>query len=103
MIRHIVMWSLKEEAEGADRATNVRKFVELLESCRDVVPGIVEFETGTAQPGFEAGHDVVLNSLFESRAALEAYQAHPTHEAIKPFLGAVRSARVCVDYEVPAK
>ena len=50
MIRHIVMWTLKDEAEGADRRTNMRKVRQLLESCRDCVPGILEFEVGLAGP-----------------------------------------------------
>jgi hypothetical protein len=32
MLRHIVMWKLKEHAEGADRAVNARRLKELLES-----------------------------------------------------------------------
>ena len=31
MIKHIVMWKLKEQAEGADRATNALKLKALLE------------------------------------------------------------------------
>ncbi|OVZ59996.1 stress responsive protein [Pigmentiphaga sp. NML080357] len=102
MIRHIVMWKLKDEAEGADRQANVEKVRRLLESCRDCVPGILEFEVGLAAEGYEATYDVVLNSLFASKEALEAYQVHPRHVAIKPFMAAVRSARACMDYELPA-
>ncbi|MBO9535381.1 Dabb family protein [Herbaspirillum sp.] len=100
MIKHIVMWKLKEQAEGADRATNIVKMKALLDSCANVVPGILKFEAAVAQPGLEATYDVVLYSEFESRAALDAYQEHPDHVAIKPFIGAVREARQCMDYEV---
>lgn len=100
MIKHIVMWKLKEQAEGADRATNIVKMKALLDSCANVVPGILKFEAAVAQPGLEATYDVVLYSEFESRAALDAYQEHPDHVAIKPFIGAVREARQCMDYEI---
>ncbi|MBB5393403.1 MULTISPECIES: Dabb family protein [unclassified Herbaspirillum] len=100
MIKHIVMWKLKEQAEGADRATNIVKMKALLDSCANVVPGILKFEAIVAQPGLEATYDVVLYSEFESRAALDAYQEHPDHVAIKPFIGAVREARQCMDYEI---
>ena len=100
MIKHIVMWKLKEQAEGADRATNIVKMKALLDSCANVVPGILKFEAAVAQPGLEATYDVVLYSEFESRAALDAYQEHPDHVAIKPFIGAVREARQCMDYEL---
>ncbi len=99
MLKHIVMWKLKEHAEGADRATNARKMKTLLDGCANIVPGIVKFETALAQPGLECTYDVVLYSEFESGAALDAYQAHPQHQALKPFIGAVREARQCMDYE----
>jgi hypothetical protein len=43
---------------------------------------------------------VLLYSEFESMATLDAYQNHPQHVALKPFVGAVREARQCMDYEV---
>lgn len=100
MLKHIVMWKLKEHAEGADRATNARKMKELLDGCAGIVPGMVKFETALAQPGLECTYDVVLYSEFESAAALDAYQTHPQHQALKPFIGAVREARQCMDYEL---
>jgi len=99
MIKHIVMWKLKEHAEGADRAANAARLKALLDDCRDIVPGIVEFEVALAQPGLEATYDVVLYSVFADKAALDAYQDHPKHVAVKPFIGAVRLERQCMDYE----
>ncbi|WP_426197084.1 Dabb family protein [Massilia sp. DWR3-1-1] len=100
MLKHIVMWKLKEHAEGADRAANAVEMKRRLEQCAAIVPGIVHFEVSLAQPGLEASYDVVLYSEFTDKAALDAYAAHPTHEAVKPFIGAVREARQCMDYEV---
>jgi len=99
MIKHIVMWKLKDHAEGADRAANAAKMKALLDGCRDIVPGIVEFEVALARPGLEATYDVVLYSVFADKAALDAYQDHPRHVAVKPFIGAVRLERQCMDYE----
>jgi len=100
MIKHIVMWQLKAHAEGADKATNAAKMKSLLDACADIVPGMGAFEVALAQEGMEATYDVVLYSEFESLAALDAYQNHPPHLALKPFVGAVREARQCMDYEV---
>jgi len=100
MIKHIVMWQLKDHAEGADKATNAIKMKALLDACSDIVPGILKLEVAIAQAGLEATYDVVLYSEFESAAALDAYQNHPQHLALKPFVGAVRLARQCMDYEV---
>lgn len=100
MLKHIVMWKLKDQAEGADKATNASKFKTLLEGCRDLVPGILKFEVALAQEGLEATYDVLLYSEFASRAVLDAYQEHPDHVAIKPFVAAIRESRQCMDYEV---
>jgi hypothetical protein len=100
MIKHIVMWKLKDEAEGADRAANARKVKELLDACIGLVPGMGTFEVALAQPGLEATYDVVLYSEFADRDALNAYLDHPQHVALKPFIGAVREGRQCMDYEV---
>lgn len=100
MIRHIVMWKLKDNAEGATREQNALKLKEKLEGCRGIVPGILHLEVGIATPGLESSYDVVLISDFADKAALDAYQVHPTHEAIKGFVVAVREARQAVDFEV---
>ena len=100
MIKHIVMWKLKEEAEGADRASNAREMKRRLDDCASIVPGIITFEVTLAQPDLEATYDVVLYSEFADRAALAAYIAHPVHQAVVPFIGAIREARQCMDYEI---
>ena len=99
MVKHLVMWKMKDHAEGADKAANAAKLKALLDDCRDLVPGIVEFEVALARPGLEATYDVVLYSVFDDKAALDAYQDHPKHVALKPFIGAVRLERQCMDYE----
>jgi hypothetical protein len=100
VLRHIVMWKLKDHAEGADRAENALKLKAKLETCRSIVKGQGHFEVGTAQPGYDCTYDVVLVSDFDDKAALEAYQVHPKHQALKEFVAAVRDERQCVDYEV---
>ncbi len=102
MIKHIVMWKLKEHAEGADKASNALKMKTLLDACANIVPGILAFETALAsssqQAGLESTFDVVLYSVFADKAALDAYQEHPQHQALKPFITAVREDRQCMDY-----
>ena len=100
MIKHIVMWKLKDHAEGADRAANAAEVKRRLDECAQLSPGTLKFEVVLAQPGLEATYDVVLYSEFTDRAALEAYLEHPTHVAVKPFIAAVRSERQCMDYEI---
>ncbi|TDV36446.1 stress responsive alpha/beta barrel protein [Paraburkholderia caballeronis] len=98
LIRHIVMWKLKETAEGASRAANVVKLKGLLEGCRDLVPGMLHLEVGLAEPGLLSTYDIALVSDFTDKAALDAYQDHPDHLVVKKFAQAVVETRQCVDY-----
>ncbi|SAL53801.1 stress responsive alpha-beta barrel domain-containing protein [Caballeronia telluris] len=100
MLRHIVMWKLKETAEGADRAENAQKLKATLETCRSIVQGQGHFEVGIGLGLPASTFDVVLVSDFDDSAALDSYQNHPKHVAIKAFVGAVTEGRQCVDYEV---
>lgn len=100
MIKHIVFWQLKDEALGNTKAQNMQLMKEKLMTCARIVPGIHEFEVAFGGQGLECTYDVVLYSVFEDKAALDAYASHPTHEAIKGFIGEVRLARQCMDYAV---
>jgi hypothetical protein len=100
MLKHIVMWKLKDHAEGADRATNAVRLKALLDACDGLVPGLLKLEVAVAEAGLEATCDVVLYAEFADKAALDAYQEHPQHVALKPFVLAVRESRQCMDYQV---
>ncbi|HEX5484787.1 Dabb family protein [Limnobacter sp.] len=100
MIKHIVFWQLKDEANGKTKQENMQLVKEKLLSCANVVPGIVAFEVGMGGGKLQCTYDVALYSAFENEAALDAYQVHPDHQAIKAFIGSVVSARQCMDYEV---
>ncbi len=100
MIRHIVMWNLQDHAEGAGKAANIEKAKTLLLSCANVVPGIRSFEVATATPGMDCTNDLVLHMLLDDAQVLAAYQNHPDHLAIKPFMKAVASERRCMDFHI---
>jgi hypothetical protein len=97
-LRHIVMWTLKEEAEGQSRAQNMQKARDVLMSCSSLVLGIELFEVGLKTDGLDCTCDVILNSVFKDEAALTAYQNHPDHMAIKPFMKAIVAQRQCMDF-----
>ena len=92
MIRHIVMWSLHQPADAP-------RFKALLDSCANLVPGIVEFDVGIRREGLEANVDVVLVSSYTDAAQLEAYQNHPHHKEIAVHLGAMRASRHVLDFD----
>ena len=100
MIKHIVLWKLKESAEGADKRQNALKVKAMLEALNGRIPGLLCLEVGLDFNPTDESADIALYSEFESREALDLYQRHPEHEAVKPFVGAVRLERRVVDYEI---
>ncbi|MBI3897672.1 MAG: Dabb family protein [Gammaproteobacteria bacterium] len=100
MIKHIVMWRLKESAQGNDKATNAKLIKEKLEALHGKIPGMLKLEVGIDFSATDMSGDVVLYSEFASRQALADYQAHPAHKAVMPFVAEVRRERHVVDYEV---
>jgi hypothetical protein len=100
MIKHVVMWRLKESAEGATKPENALRVKALLDACAGVTPGMHSLEVGVDVGLDGAPWDVVLVAEFDDRAAVDAYQDHPVHQAAKSFIAKVRELRAAVDYEV---
>lgn len=100
MIAHIVFWKVVDEFDGQSKAEIMAKIKSMLEHCGRVIPGIAKLEVGLRTEGLEASFDVSLYSVFESKAALDAYQTHPEHELVKAYIGKVRTAREVLDYPI---
>jgi len=100
MIKHIVMWKLKDEAHGNPRAVNISLIREKLEALVGVVPGLLKVEVGTDFSATNVSADIVLYSEFSSREALIAYQIHPAHETAAAFIREAVTDRLMVDYEI---
>jgi hypothetical protein len=99
MIKHIVCFKLKDQAESASKQENARKIKQQLDALVGRVPGVLRLEVGINFVADPAAYDIALYSEFESREALEKYQTHPEHVKVVQFIGKVREARVVVDYE----
>lgn len=98
MVKHIVMWKLKEEAHGNGKTTNARLIKEKLESLAGKVEGLLKMEVGIDFLG-GGNFDVVLYSELSSKEALDTYQNHPLHQAMLPFIREAVMDRKAVDYE----
>jgi len=99
MLRHIVLWKLKDQAEGAGRAQNIQRMRAMLEALPGVISEIKGFEVGQNAPSDETSYDLALYSTFASRQALQAYIEHPEHQKVVSFVRAVTAQRALVDYE----
>jgi len=46
MFKHIVLWKLKENAEGKSRLENANRIKEGLEALKGKIPGMLRIEVG---------------------------------------------------------
>lgn len=99
MIKHIVAWRLKDQANGNSRERNAELLKQKLEALRGRIRGLREIEVGIDVSRTPESADVLLYSVFDSREALDAYHRHPEHEALKELVAAIRSERRLIDYE----
>jgi quinol monooxygenase YgiN len=100
MIKHIVMWTLKDEAVGARKADNARAMKQKLEALAALIPSLGKIEVGIDVFAASPDCDVILYSEFASRADLDAYQVHPEHQKVVAFVKQVAASRSVVDYEI---
>lgn len=98
MLKHVVMWKLKAEAEGKTKAENARWMKEYLEALIGVVPEIRSLQVGINSKESEMAYDAVLISTFENEEALAAYKVHPRHVEVSAYCKKIRESRVVVDF-----
>ncbi len=100
MVKHIVMWKLKDSAEGGSKIENARKIKEGLEVLKGVIEEIRELEVGINFEKSDMAYDLVLYSAFDNERDLDIYQNHPEHLKVGAFIGKVKDKRIVVDYLV---
>lgn len=99
-IVHVVAWRLNGPDAPA-RQAQARAALAAVEATRGRVPGLVSLEAGINIVEAADAWDVGAVMVFASRAALEAYQTHPVHLALKAVIGPMRQARSQLDFERP--
>lgn len=100
MVKHIILWQLKEELSAEEKETVRAGIKEGLESLAGKIPGLLEIKVQTERLA-SSNADVMLDSSFTDEAALKGYAVHPAHVAVAD--GKVRpytQNRVCIDFEV---
>jgi hypothetical protein len=100
MIKHVVMWKLKESAAGADKATNAASLKQKLEGLKVLIPQIRHLEVGINFAAGDAAWDVVLITEFGSKEDLAIYINHPDHQSLVGFVSEIRTERAVVDAEI---
>lgn len=100
MIKHIVVWKLKDFAEGADKTRNAQIVKAELESLKKKIPQIKQLEVGINIIPSDAAFDVSLYSAFKNEKDLDLYQKHPEHVKVASIITKLRESRVVIDYKV---
>ena len=100
MVKHVILWTLRDKYSGAEIEEIKKGIKEGLEGLKGQIPGLIDIKVIT-KPLQSSNCDVMLESSFESEAALNAYSIHPAHvnvanEQVRPFT----ASRICMDYEV---
>ena len=100
MVRHVILWKLKDQYSGMEMDQIKAEIKEGLEGLQGKIPGLIDIKVYTKELS-SSNMDLMLDSTFEDEAALKGYATHPEH--VKVADGKVRpytKNRVCLDYEV---
>ncbi|MBO4505267.1 MAG: Dabb family protein [Lachnospiraceae bacterium] len=100
MVKHVILWTLKEEYKGENGAAVKAGIKSGLEGLKGQIPGLIDIKVNT-DPLASSNCDVMLDSCFEDEASLKGYAVHPAHvevanTKVRPFT----ASRTCMDYEV---
>ena len=99
MIRHLVMFKLREFSTPAEKMKAAELVRAELLSMKKKIPGILEFEVGINFTVDDTAYDLVINSSFSSKEDLKAYQVHPDHQAFIIFNKKYSAKKIVLDYE----
>ena len=100
MVKHVILWTLKEEYSD-EQKKEVKKDIKAgLEGLKGRIPGLVDIQVNI--DGLASSNaDLMLDSTFEDEASLKEYAVHPEHVAVAD--GKVRpytAIRSCLDYTI---
>ena len=101
MVKHIILWTLKEGYSQAEKETIKNGIKESLEALMGKIPGLLDITVYTDGLASSKNAEVMLDSSFESEEALNAYAVNPLHVAaadskVRPFT----ASRNCFDFEI---
>ena len=94
MIKHIVVYTLKEGVNKPEAIEIVRS---QLEPLVGVIPGLQHMEIRAT---YQGGMDYALYSEFDCRESLASYAEHPAHLEAKEHFFHLLDKRVAADFEV---
>ena len=96
MVKHIILWKLKDEFNNDDVKNGIKTN---LEALKGKIDGLVDIKVQLEKlPSSNA--DVMLYSVFNDEKALKGYAVHPDHVYVADtFVRPFTETRLCIDYE----
>ena len=100
MVKHIILWQLKDEFSNEEKEKIKCGIKEGLEGFLGKIPGLVEIYVQTDSLA-SSNADLMLDSTFENEEALKGYAVHPAHvEVADTKVRPYTKSRSCLDFEV---
>lgn len=99
MVKHIILWQLKETYSQEEKERIKAQIKEGLEGLKGKIPGLLDIRVQTERLD-SSNADLMLDSSFEDEAALKGYAVHPDHvkvadEKVRPYT----ASRSCLDFK----
>ena len=97
MVKHIILWTLKDEFKTEEIKSDIKSG---LEGLKGKIEGLVDIKVVTEK--LESSNaDLMLDSTFVDEQALKNYAVHPAHvevadTKVRPFT----ATRSCLDFEI---
>lgn len=100
MIKHVILWNLRDELSSEEKENIKLGIKEGLESLQGNIEGLVDIRVNIKGLASSTS-DLMLDSTFENEDALKFYASHPLHQEVanskvRPFT----KLRSCLDFEI---
>ena len=93
MVKHIVMFKLKEKSQE-----NLDLALSTLSNLEGKIETLRMLEVGLDFNKSERAYDIVLTTCFDDKAGLAAYVSHPKHLPVIDMMRSLCSSSIVVDY-----
>ena len=99
MVKHVIIWSFKDELTADEKSTAAQKIKKDLEGLMGEIEGMTDIKV-YINPLSSSNGDLMLDSTFKDENALKEYQVNPKHVAVATYVRSVVDGRKCFDFEV---
>ncbi len=100
MVKHIVLWKIKDGYGNMTKAEIMAKIAADLSDLKGRIPEIVDLEVGASLTGGEMHYDMGLVVTFKRFDDIIVYDGHPDHVKVRNFISQVKLDRATVDIEI---